>query len=54
MLKKKEEQNSATLHSSQQITDLKAAGYDAGKLNPKTQLKVFFYTWLAMERAEGG
>ena len=41
-------------HSSQQITDLKAAGYDAGKLNKITRLKVFFYTWLAMKRAEGG
>ena len=41
-------------HASQQIKDLKAAGYDAGKLNHNTQLKVFLYTWLAMERAEGG
>ena len=41
-------------HASQQIKDLKAAGYDAGKLNHNSQLKVFLYTWLAMERAEGG
>ena len=38
----------------QQIAALKTKGYDVSKLDNHTQLKVFLYTWLAMERGEGG
>lgn len=37
-----------------QIDRLKHAGLEPGKLDHKTQLRVFLYTWLAMERSEKG
>jgi len=38
----------------QQVANFRVAGYDVNMLDGNTQLKVFFYTWLSMERAEGG
>lgn len=38
----------------QQIEKLKSEGYDISRLDDHTQLKVFLYTWMAMERGEGG
>jgi len=37
-----------------QVKALEANGANLDKLDAHTQLKVFFYTWLTMERAEGG
>ena len=39
---------------SQQVKDLEDAGYYPAQLDNHTQLKVFLYTWLGMENAEGG
>jgi len=38
----------------EQIDILKAEGFDPAKLDGNTQLRVFLYTWLGMERGEGG
>ena len=41
--------------SSQQPTSqIRNAGYDISRLDNKTQLKVFLYAMISMERAEGG
>lgn len=37
-----------------QIQRLKAAGYDPSNLDHSTQLRLFLYTWLSMERLEQG
>lgn len=37
-----------------QVTVLKNLGFDLHKLDHSTQLRVFLYTWLAMERGEMG
>ena len=37
-----------------QISTIKALGYDIDRLDHATQLRVFLYTWLAMERGEMG
>ena len=37
-----------------QVKALEGNGAKLYKLDAHTQLKVFFYTWLTMERAEGG
>ena len=42
------------LHVHDQLSRLKSLGYNVDKLNNYTQLKVFLYTWLAMERGKGG
>ena len=42
------------LHVHDQLSSLKSLGYNVDKLDNHTQLKVFLYTWLAMERGEGG
>lgn len=39
---------------STQINTLTRNGYNIDKLDNHTQLKVFLYTWMAMERGEGG
>jgi len=39
---------------SEQIAVLKSQGYDPARLDGNMQLRVFLYTWLAMERGEGG
>ena len=41
-------------HVHDQLSRLKSLGYNVDKLDYHTQLKVFLYTWLAMERGEGG
>ena len=41
--------------SSQQLTSqIRNAGYDISRLDNKTQLKVFLYPMISMERIEGG
>lgn len=37
-----------------QISTLRNLGYDIYKLDHSTQLRVFLYTWLSMERGEMG
>lgn len=37
-----------------QLARLKSLGYDVDRLDNHTQLKVFLYTMLSMERGEGG
>lgn len=37
-----------------QIQRLKSAGYEPQRLDHSTQMRVFLYTWLAMERMEMG
>ena len=39
---------------STQIRTMRRHGYDIDRLDNHTQLKVFLYTWMAMERGEGG
>ena len=43
-----------SLTANQQVSELLTAGYDVSKLDHHTQLKVFLYVWLSMERAENG
>ena len=42
------------LHISDQISRLRSLGYEPSRLDDHTQLRVFLYTWLGMERGEGG